>query len=535
MNENNDTTNNTIQEPVYEDGKYKCPNCGSELNNNELTSGRCFNCNTYFEPNINTISNTDIVADKTDKSFNRNRLLLLGVIVIFLIFVAIKFIADPENNSSSICAIDGCRNKSVYGSIYCEEHRGEMKDDIPVISESSEGTYSDDVITLTYNPDSTTVQKLDAPGMSYSLVVLNSGKAFDDTSLYNNSLVYIAEIDTPEGTFEYYNSSSLDAFKVLFVALANSSLTTEELAVNDVVGDTSGQLTTLIRCEKSLSDGRKVKAKLLHIDENKMLVTFYSMLPDEDQSIVDEFTAVYNSIRYNGNISVVTTETTTETTTIPVVSYADIKNGTYNNQTIKIEGILGNINVDSVSVSLDTWFNNNGKLNYNEFLLVTNNDTDLCNYITNNIEPGNSCIFTVNVYEDATVGTSFGSLVGIQKLDNALVTAEEIKQLYISGCTKITAAELARNPEQYAYKTDVALSGTVFQIVDENDNSVQFFLDTDGDNGLVNVYYDRPEGASRILEDDNITIYGTFTHMYDYTSVLGSGKSIPSIRCRFIN
>lgn len=273
--------------------------------------------------------------NNTKKTIDRNTLLFIGVIVILLILILIKFII-ANVNSSEICAKDNCNNESAYGSIYCEEHKS--KGNTSVSSNNSIQTYSDDVITLTYNSDTTLVQKLDSPNMSYSLIVLNSNKTFNDTSLYDNSVVYITEIDTPEHTFEYYDDSTLVAFKILFTAFVNASLTTEEITVNDVQGDTSGQLTTLIRCEKTLSDGRNVKAKLLHIDENKLLFVFFSMLPNEEQSVTDEFTAVYDSIRYNNNTSIVnkettiapTTEVTTETTTTQIINEASNQIGILN-------------------------------------------------------------------------------------------------------------------------------------------------------------------------------------------------------------
>lgn len=254
-----------------------------------------------------------------------------------------------------------------------------------------------------------------------------------------------------------------------------------------------------------------------------------SIYCDEHKRFKDNDTTNVN------NYTAFAPETTTETTTEPLVVYSDIKKGSYNNKTVKIEGIVGDIKSDSVSIKLDTWFNYNNMLKYNEFLLVTGNDDNLCNYVKTNVKTGNSCIFTVQVYEDASNGTSFGSLTDIKVLDKELITSDKIKQMYISGCANIPAVDLARSPEQYAYKTDIIFTGKVFQLVNEYDNSVQFLLDTGGENGIVNVYYDRPEGSLRILENDNITIYGTFTHMYDYTSVLGSGKSIPSIVCRFID
>lgn len=44
---------------------------------------------------------------------------------------------------------------------------------------------------------------------------------------------------------------------------------------------------------------------------------------------------------------------------------------------------------------------------------------------------------------------------------------------------------------------------------------------------VVVSYYDVDDG--RILEDDKITVYGQYDGIYDYTTVLGAGQSIPQI------
>lgn len=228
-----------------------------------------------------------------------------------------------------------------------------------------------------------------------------------------------------------------------------------------------------------------------------------------------------------------TTEAITEATTFPTVPYADIKNGAYNSQTVNIDGIVGSMEDSIVSLHFDAWINNNGKTVFNEFII--SDDDELYNYAISNLKTGNSYTFTVNVYDDATKGNSIGSVVNIIPVAKEAITIDAIKQMYASSCVRINASDLARNPEQYEYKTDVAMSGEVLQVAEEYESSEQLLLDTGGDNGVVNVYYNKPQGAARVLEGDYITAYGNFTHMYDYTSVLGTKKSIPSIVCKFID
>ena len=56
---------------------------------------------------------------------------------------------------------------------------------------------------------------------------------------------------------------------------------------------------------------------------------------------------------------------------------------------------------------------------------------------------------------------------------------------------------------------------------------------TEGSYGIwddtVMAYYSYDEGESRILEDDIITMYGTFGGLYTYESVLGASITVPLI------
>ena len=98
---------------------------------------------------------------------------------------------------------------------------------------------------------------------------------------------------------------------------------------------------------------------------------------------------------------------------------------------------------------------------------------------------------------------------------------------------KAGAADVARNPDNFK-GVDIAFSGEVFQIVEENDNAVELLLDTGGENGIVYVEYTIPKGENRILKGDHITVYGTFYTMKSYTSVLMSTQNVPSITAKFI-
>ncbi len=191
------------------------------------------------------------------------------------------------------------KNKSLeehFGNVeLSDEEINKLAKDI-VYGDNSQ-KYSDDIINLKFNPDYLTVQKLNSPGMSYSLLISDKSKEFDTSSLYNNSVVYVFETDTVDDIYKYYKSTTINEFRLLFSNFINSALQTSEITTTDIVGDTSGNPISAIKCEKSLSDGRQVKAKLLYMGENKSVYALYSVIPYDTN--IDKYTDVYNSIAYN--------------------------------------------------------------------------------------------------------------------------------------------------------------------------------------------------------------------------------------------
>lgn len=230
-----------------------------------------------------------------------------------------------------------------------------------------------------------------------------------------------------------------------------------------------------------------------------------------------------------------TTEATTETTTEPpLVSYADIESGTYNNSVVKVEGVVSNVEKNDLisNIEFSVWFNNNGNLTNSGtwFLIKDDIGASLFNYLNDNLNEGDNCLFTVGIHKDGSFGGS--SLKDAVIIDSA-TSLDEIKQTYIENCTYVSVSDLARNPAQYK-GTDVVLNGEVFQIANETESRVEFLFDTGEDNGIVYISYNFPEGSGRLLEGDKLTIYGTFYIMRSYTSVLGTKQNVPSISALFI-
>lgn len=87
----------------------------------------------------------------------------------------------------------------------------------------------------------------------------------------------------------------------------------------------------------------------------------------------------------------------------------------------------------------------------------------------------------------------------------------------------------SRDPDKYAGKM-IIVTGKILQVV-EDGLKREYRIAQDKDASKVwFVRYYAGQGESRILEDDIVTIYGTFGGLYEYTTVLGSSVIVPLIK-----
>ena len=99
------------------------------------------------------------------------------------------------------------------------------------------------------------------------------------------------------------------------------------------------------------------------------------------------------------------------------------------------------------------------------------------------------------------------------------------KQGYNTG---ITYDQLARTPDDYLAEK-VKFSGKVLQVM-ESDGYTAIRLAVNGDyDNVIYGQYESSTVSSRVLEDDNITIYGLSTGLFTYESTMGGQISIPGV------
>ncbi|MBQ5968947.1 MAG: hypothetical protein IJL52_02390 [Clostridia bacterium] len=118
-------------------------------------------------------------------------------------------------------------------------------------------------------------------------------------------------------------------------------------------------------------------------------------------------------------------------------------------------------------------------------------------------------------------------------------TDKEIENDYKSSCESVDYKSIARNPDQYDGRY-VKFTGSVIQVSEHSWISSEYRIAVTKDkygnwDDVVYVYFNLPDGADRILEDDIVTFYGKCTGTTTYITVLGSTITIPSVEAEYID
>lgn len=107
------------------------------------------------------------------------------------------------------------------------------------------------------------------------------------------------------------------------------------------------------------------------------------------------------------------------------------------------------------------------------------------------------------------------------------------RDTYIKQCKTYVYKKIQRKPDKYEGKK-IKISGTVIQVLEGWFDSVALRVeDANGNVWYINYCYS--DGEDKILEDDNITVYGECTGTETYKTVLGSSVTVPSIDAEYIN
>lgn len=116
--------------------------------------------------------------------------------------------------------------------------------------------------------------------------------------------------------------------------------------------------------------------------------------------------------------------------------------------------------------------------------------------------------------------------LGVAEKVQKAARKEQSKKDYVSD---ITYEQLSRNPDIYN-KAQVTFTGKVLQDIDQGNGKRGMRLAVNSDyDKVIYVFYDNDLVGYRILEDDQITVYGSSAGIYTYTSTMNQAISLPAI------
>lgn len=115
--------------------------------------------------------------------------------------------------------------------------------------------------------------------------------------------------------------------------------------------------------------------------------------------------------------------------------------------------------------------------------------------------------------------------------DMKVVCTTMSKANYMSKCKTVTYDSLSHNSESSLYGSMVKISGQVTQVIDDGEYLVD--IGSGWDFGqYVHVVSAGNEG--KIVEDDNVTVYGVVSGDYKYETVMGDEKTVPEVAAKYI-
>ncbi len=108
------------------------------------------------------------------------------------------------------------------------------------------------------------------------------------------------------------------------------------------------------------------------------------------------------------------------------------------------------------------------------------------------------------------------------------------EEAYKAQCQEIEYKDLARNPDDYTGEF-LKISGEVIQVLEDGDELTLRVATADYYDDIFLVSYSYKDGESRILEDDQVTLWGMYYGTYTYESTLGGNITVPCLLAEYVD
>lgn len=212
----------------------------------------------------------------------------------------------------------------------------------------------------------------------------------------------------------------------------------------------------------------------------------------------------------------------------PLVTYEDILAGAYNGQIVSIEAVIDNIyNASFGSCDFTLWYPWGSSYFYDDGNF-SDPDENPAEKVFSTANNGDVIRFSTQIYDDGSFGT-------VDVYSAEIVGNIDIAQVHNAvkdACSEINYEDTLRNPDSYS-KQSFKISGTIFQIVEEDSYKAEYLLETASGYVYLTWHQDKPVRGSRFLEGDSVTVCGEFRGLETYDTLTGQ-KTIPSLSVYFL-
>lgn len=104
-----------------------------------------------------------------------------------------------------------------------------------------------------------------------------------------------------------------------------------------------------------------------------------------------------------------------------------------------------------------------------------------------------------------------------------------------SKCVNIEYDDLARNPDKNIGQS-LKISGTVIQVIEGENDKVDYRIEiNDNYKTILYATYYHKKDESRVLQDDNIEIWGFYNGLHTYTSIMKVNITVPYVDAQYIS
>lgn len=147
-----------------------------------------------------------------------------------------------------------------------------------------------------------------------------------------------------------------------------------------------------------------------------------------------------------------------------------------------------------------------------------------------------TCLYLFLIYPvmGAAVLNAGGSSKTITATAKQTTTAvkEPTEADFKAACVAQPYTDLARTPDSYK-NMKIVITGKVVQVM-EKSNGAQYRIAVDGNyDQMFYADYTGSFGQGRILEDDTVTLWGTYDGLMSYNSTIGGKITVPSLIAKY--